>query len=90
MIKRWEIHLETRNSIGGILSTLRSKGIESDFKLIKDGDYHAKLVIKNPQTGAIHHFGFRLYSEIDGIYTYEVCAWTEQEYNYLMEIEKFM
>jgi hypothetical protein len=88
MIERWEIHLKTRNTIGGILSTLKTKGISADFKLMNDKDYHSKLMIKNPANGEIYHFGFKLYCEAEGIYTYEICAWTEQEYNYLIELAK--
>lgn len=90
MIKRWEIHLETRNSIGGILSALKSKGIMADFKLMSDKDYHSKLIVKHPASGELYHFGFKLYCEVDGVYTYEVCAWTEQEYSYLMELAKMI
>lgn len=88
MIKRWEIHLETRNSISGILATLKSKGISADFKLINDKDYHSKLLLKNPTNGEIYSYGFKLYSEIDGVYVYEICAWTEQENSYLNELSK--
>lgn len=86
MIKLWEIHLETRDTISDMLNKLKAKGLSFDYKLMCDKNFYSKLMVKHPKSGEIYSYGIKLYTEIDSIYIYEICAWTEQEYSYLIEL----
>lgn len=86
MINKWEIHIESKSTIGDILAHLKTKGIASDFRMCKDG--YGKLTVKHPQTGNLHHYEMKVYDEVGGVYEYELGAWTEAEFNYLKDFAK--
>lgn len=79
MIAMWEIHLETKRSIGDMLDYFKAKGVAVDYKMCKEG--HGMLSIKHPQKASIHDFKVKLYSELGGIYRYEIGTWSKEEAN---------
>ena len=77
MIVMWEIHIETKHTIGDMLTYFKSKGVAVDYKMCKDG--HGMISIKHPQKASIHDFKVKLYEELGGMYRYEIGCWTKDE-----------
>lgn len=83
MIVMWEIHIETKKTIMGILEYFKSKGVATDYKMCKEG--HGMLQIKHPQKASIHDFKVKVYDELGGVYRYEIGCWSKEEANLMEE-----
>lgn len=77
MIVMWEIHIETKRTVGDMLEYFKSKGIASDYRMCKDG--HGKISIKHPQKANIHTFNVKLYEELGDVCRYEIGCWTKED-----------
>lgn len=70
MIKKYEVHIDTKYTLYELLNVLKSKGIGVDFKL-KSGDC-GELHTKFPNSETIDIFDFKFYKHDGERYIYEI------------------
>ncbi|MGL4999230.1 MAG: hypothetical protein ACRC5T_09705 [Cetobacterium sp.] len=77
MIVMWEVHVETKHSIGDMLTYFKAKGVAADYKMCKDE--YGTLSVKHPQQASVHDFKIKLYSKLGGVYRYEIGTWSKEQ-----------